>query len=119
MSALTSFAHGLDCQSDVTTETLDLSIMPHLPDIDGVQRLKRISFLAEVRNSALRPLHNASSPAHAIKFDKLLYLNDIIFDPVDAANLLFSTNLDQNTGKTKYLAACAVDFINPFKFYDT
>ncbi|KAK8202272.1 hypothetical protein M8818_005801 [Zalaria obscura] len=36
----------------------------------------------------------------------------------DAANLLFSTNVAQD-GKTQYRAACATDFINPFKFYDT
>ena len=48
-----------------------------------------------------------------------MYLNDVIFDPIDAANLLLNTELDGNTGKTLYRAACAVDFGNPFKFYDT
>ena len=50
-------------------------------------------------------------------FDKLLFINDVIFDPIEAAQLLFSTNMD-STGRTNYGAACAVDFINPFKFYD-
>ena len=37
---------------------------------------------------------------------------------MDALQLLFSTNVDL-LGRTQYGAACAVDFINPFKFYDT
>lgn len=85
----------------------------------GEQRLKRIAYLAEVRNRALRPLDDPASPAYSVHFDKLLFLDDIAFDPIDAANLLFSTNMDEESGKTKYEAACAVDFINPFKFSDT
>lgn len=85
----------------------------------GEQRLKRIVFLAEVRNRALRPLEDPKSPAYSTRFDKLLYLNDVVFNTADVANLLFSTNLDETTGKTRYDAACAVDFINAFKFYDT
>jgi hypothetical protein len=53
-----------------------------------------------------------------VHFDKLLYTNDVVFDPIDAANLIFSTNVDK-TGKAKYHAACAADFIDPFKYYDT
>ena len=66
-----------------------------------------------VRNRALRPLEANGE----VRFDKLLYLNDVIFDPIDAVNLLFSTNY-QPSGHTQYQAACAVDFINAFKFYD-
>ena len=51
-------------------------------------------------------------------FDRLLFINDIIISPVDAVQLLFSTNVD-SIGRAQYGAACAVDFINPFKFYDT
>lgn len=51
------------------------------------------------------------------QFDKLLYVNDVIFNPIDAVNLLFSTNL-QPSGHADYRAACATDFINAFKFYD-
>lgn len=47
----------------------------------------------------------------------MLFLNDVIFDPIEATQLLFATNID-STGKADYAAACAVDFINPFKFYD-
>lgn len=51
-------------------------------------------------------------------FHKLLFLNDIVFSARDAADLLFATNLNPLTGRTDYHAACALDFINPFKFYD-
>lgn len=79
----------------------------------GESREKRIAFLAEVRNRALRPLQ----AKEALQFDKLLYLNDVMFNPIDAANLLFSTNYQAN-GRAQYQAACATDFINAFKFYD-
>lgn len=52
-----------------------------------------------------------------VQFDRLLYVNDVNFDPVEAAQLLLSTNID-HTGRANYAAACAVDFINAFKFYD-
>ena len=79
---------------------------------DGTMRRRRIAYLAEVRNRALRPLDSSST-----KFDKLLFLNDVMFDPVNAAQLLFATNAE--SGKADYRAACAMDFSNPFKFYDT
>ena len=40
-----------------------------------------------------------------------------IFHPLDAAQLLFSTNVGRD-GKAQYLAACGLDYNNPFKFYD-
>ncbi|KAL4806435.1 cryptococcal mannosyltransferase 1-domain-containing protein [Aspergillus unguis] len=98
----------------VFEENLDLHSLPSITVPDGSERVRRIEYLAEVRNRALRPLD-----AHPeIRFDKLLYLNDIVFDPIDALQLLFSTHADDN-GIAQYRAACAVDFINPFKFYDT
>jgi hypothetical protein len=76
--------------------------------------VKRIEYLAELRNRALQPLNDHPE----IRYDKLLYLNDILFDPIDALQLLFSTNANEQ-GEAQYRAACAVDFDNPFKFYDT
>lgn len=61
----------------------------------------------------MKPLEAEST----VQFDRLLYINDVVFDPVDAANLLFSTNM-QLSGQAQYHAACATDFINAFKFYD-
>jgi Cryptococcal mannosyltransferase 1 len=93
-------------------EHLPADVFPSITLPDGTPGVKRIAYLAEVRNRALRPLE-----ASEVRYDKLLYLNDVIFNPVDVLNLLFSTNMAE-TGLTNYRAACAVDFINPFKFYD-
>ncbi len=114
-AALEAYKLKVHCpHSLVFDEHIPLSYIPHVTLPDGSRRVKRIAYLAEVRNRALRPLVEPS----ANKFDRLLYLNDIIFDPIDAVQLLFSTHSDSD-GKADYLAACAVDFINPIKFYDT
>ncbi|KAL2809374.1 cryptococcal mannosyltransferase 1-domain-containing protein [Aspergillus granulosus] len=112
-SALAELDERVSCNKSIVYEHLALDELPTVTIPDGTERVKRITYLAETRNRALAPLDNAT-----MKFDKLLYLNDIAFDPIDALQLLFSTNADE-TGKADYRAACAVDFINPFKFYDT
>ena len=117
--AMKSFAESVTCNKAVVHEHLDLDALAHVNTPSGKLRLKRIALLAEVRNRALRPLDDPNSPAYNRRFDKVLYVNDVFFDPVEAANLLFSTNADEASGKTNYRAACAVDFVNPFKFYDT
>jgi hypothetical protein len=117
--AMKAFAESVTCNKAVVHEHLDLDTLAHVNTPSGETRLKRIAFLAEVRNRALRPLDDPNSSAYNRRFDKVLYVNDVFFDPVEAANLLFSTNVDERSGKTNYRAACAVDFVNPFKFYDT
>jgi hypothetical protein len=105
---------------------IDLETFPSIQILPNEHRIKRIAYLAEVRNSALQPLNviqtnnstEIPAPAVARHFDKLLFLNDVVFDPKDAADLLFATNIGPE-GKTQYHAACAMDFINGFKFYDT
>jgi Cryptococcal mannosyltransferase 1 len=104
--------------SSIVSEHLPMDDIPSVTLPSGQKRVKRVAYLAEVRNRALRPL-NRNSSLSGIKFDKLLFINDVIFDPLDAAQLLFSTNLDPVTGLARYRAACAVDFVRPFKFYDT
>lgn len=99
--------------SSLLSEHLPLEALPQVMIPSGEKKTKRIAFLAEVRNRALRALQSES----ATQFDKLFFINDVIFDPIDALNLLFSTNIQQS-GQTQYQAACAVDFINAFKFYD-
>ncbi|KAK7701575.1 hypothetical protein SLS57_011694 [Botryosphaeria dothidea] len=111
--ALDQFQERVTCNSSIVAEHLPLDEVRRVTLPNGEKRIKRIAYLAEVRNRALRPLEDAE-----ITFNKVLFLNDVYFDPVDAAQLLFSTNVDRN-GRTNYRAACAVDFINPFKFYDT
>ncbi|KAI9491020.1 cryptococcal mannosyltransferase 1-domain-containing protein [Zychaea mexicana] len=66
---------------------------------------RRITKLAEIRNLSLEPLHSQS----AGHFDKILYLNDIIFDVQDAIRLLTTRDGD-------YDAVCGMDFYG--EFYD-
>lgn len=84
--------------------------------------MQRITYLAEIRSQLLRPLdpaHAASNTTHGfrsashLQFDRVLFLNDIYYKPVDALQLLFSTN------EGDYRAACAVDFTHGPLFYDT
>ena len=113
--ALETFKEEVECNKEfVFEEHLSLEYLPNVTLQDGSKRIKRIAYLAEVRNQALEPLNDDPH----VEYDKILFLNDIIFDPVDAVQLLFSTNMDE-TGRASYDAACGVDFINPFKFYDT
>lgn len=114
-AALDAFKPKLRCPNSlVFEEHISLDDIPHITLPNGSKGIKRIAYLAEVRNRALRPLDEPS----AVTYDRLLYLNDVVFDPVDAVQLLFSTHANDQ-GNADYIAACAVDFINPFKFYDT
>ncbi|OJJ66255.1 hypothetical protein ASPBRDRAFT_138315 [Aspergillus brasiliensis CBS 101740] len=115
LAALRHLEDQLPCNSSIQIELdLDLSTFPTVTVPGGGQRVKRTDYLAEMRNRALRPLDEHPE----MTYDKILYLNDVIFDPIDVLHLLFSTNSDE-TGVAQYRAACAVDFINAFKFYDT
>ncbi|KAL6233417.1 hypothetical protein BDW75DRAFT_242046 [Aspergillus navahoensis] len=112
-SALKELDARVPCNKSIVYEHLDFDELPKITIPGGAERVKRIAYLAETRNRALRQLERPTT-----QFDKLLYLNDVAFDPVDALQLLFSTNINDD-GVTHYRAACAVNFINPFKFYDT
>ena len=112
--ALEALERRVPCDHSLVFEDhLNFDDLPHVTLPDGTKRVKRIEYLAEVRNRALRPIESSNTI-----FDKLLYLNDVVFHPIDATQLLFLTNTVVE-GETNYRAACAVDFINPFKFYDT
>lgn len=114
-NALERFETKVQCPHSLIFEPhLPLDNLSHVTLPDGSKRIKRIAYLAEVRNKALQPLAESSTG----RYDKILFLNDVVFDPIDAAQLLFSTHSNEQ-GKADYLAACAVDFINPFKYYDT
>ena len=113
-AAVTSLGDRVPCQHSLMSDNhLSLEGLPQVKVPNGTRRVKRIAYLAEVRNRALAPLD-----ASSVLYDKVLYLNDVVFDPIDVLQLLFSTNQDA-LGQANYRAACAVDFINPFKFYDT
>jgi hypothetical protein len=119
--------------SSVISGHINLDTFPSVQVLPNQHLHRRIQYLAEVRNRALRPLDGpfhfnvthiddpelpSFKTSSLPKFDKLLFLNDIVFSPADAADLLFATNLNPHTGRTDYHAACAMDFINAFKFYD-
>ena len=119
--------------SSIVSGHINLETFPSVQILPNQHLHRRIQYLSEVRNRALRPLDgdfefnmtsiddytNSSFAAPDLPvFDKLLFLNDIVFSAADAADLLFATNLNPHTGRTDYRAACAMDFINAFKFYD-
>jgi len=76
----------------------------------GKKELRRIPFLAELRNRTLRDLIKLRD--QGIYFDKILFLNDVVFRTEDVLTLL-----DTNEGK--YAAACSLDVSDPPLYYDT
>ena len=98
--------HKILAQEHTPVEDPGIIILP-----DGEPGIKRIKYLTTARNMAMEPL-TENGP-----FDKILFLNDIWFDPIEAAQLLFLTNMQEK--KPTYNVACAADFDNPWKFYDT
>ncbi|OBT38890.1 hypothetical protein VE00_10588 [Pseudogymnoascus sp. WSF 3629] len=115
-AALKTLESKLDCDNSLVSEEddpIDLDALPHITLSNGKQRTKRIAFLAEVRNRALEPLNTLDK-----KFDKVLFINDVFFSAADAARILWGTNVNAQ-GVSEYKAACAMDFINSWKYYDT
>lgn len=76
----------------------------------GVHALRRIPFLASIRNKVFEPLERLA--AQGEHFDTILFLNDVAFNPEDVMRLL-----DTNGGE--YAAACSLDFSKAPYFYDT
>ncbi|KOS22614.1 hypothetical protein ESCO_001933 [Escovopsis weberi] len=115
-AALNGLRGRLKCQHSLVYDR-DISIheFPTVTLPDGTERVKRIAYLAELRNRALRPIDLLGQDG--IVFDKILFLNDIAFYPKEAAHLLFSTNVGPD-GRTHYLSTCGLDYSNPFLFYD-
>ncbi|KAH9210780.1 cryptococcal mannosyltransferase 1-domain-containing protein [Leptodontidium sp. 2 PMI_412] len=109
-------------------EGLDMGGMQRTVLPTGEKRVKRIAWLAEVRNKLLEPLYSVldsgsgfmstSADGTHLTFSKLLFINDVYFTPSDALRLLWGTNLDSN-GVARYKAVCAADFVSSWKFYDT
>ncbi|BCR94078.1 glycosyltransferase family 69 protein [Aspergillus luchuensis] len=111
--ALSALSDRVPCNKSIVYDKhFNFTGFPTVTLPDGSSHVRRVAYLAEVRNRALRPLDDLNH-----RFDRLLFLNDVYFDPLDALQLLFSTHT--RDGRPDYRAACAVDFINPFKFYDT
>jgi len=114
-AALDEFRSKVTCDHEVVAEPIQpLDDIQIFTISNGNRVVRRIEYLATARNRALAPLNRPG----ATRYDKILYLNDVIFDPIEAAQLLFSTNV-QEDGRAYYNAACAMDFKNPFIYYDT
>ena len=113
-AALHAFEARVYCEKKIVYEDVDRADFPTVTMPNGEPRTKRVLYLSDLRNRALRPLDKRGSRI----YDRVLFFNDVFFDPIDAVNLLFSTNVKKN-GKAEYTVACALDFHNnPIKFYD-
>ncbi|KAK1764560.1 polysaccharide export protein [Phialemonium atrogriseum] len=77
---------------------------------DGHYDMRRIPYLARVRNQAMEPLKMLERKGR--RFDKVLWLNDVVFDTEDFLTLL-------NTRDGHYAAACSMDFKDYPYYYDT
>ena len=75
----------------------------------GQRELRRIPYLSHLRNLSLEPL--ASLRANGTTYDKILFLNDVVFRVTDVESLL-------HTNSGNYATACAMDFSRPPRFYD-
>ncbi|CAK7265171.1 hypothetical protein SEPCBS119000_001376 [Sporothrix epigloea] len=78
---------------------------------EGHYALRRIPYLARVRNQAMAPLL-AEAARHGRRFDRVLWINDVAFDTEDVLTLL-------DTRGGHYAAACAMDFKAYPLYYDT
>ncbi|PGH15972.1 hypothetical protein AJ80_05348 [Polytolypa hystricis UAMH7299] len=76
----------------------------------GKRELRRIPYLAGLRNRSLKPLEELAEKG--VGFDRVLFLNDVVFTTNDVLNLI-------NTKDGDYSAACALDFSSPPLYYDT
>jgi len=74
------------------------------------KEMRRIPYLARLRNLSLKPLLDEQSKGRT--YDKILFLNDVFFTPSDVLTLLA-------TNQGSYAAACALDFHYPPAYYDT
>ncbi|KAI0129737.1 cryptococcal mannosyltransferase 1-domain-containing protein [Xylariales sp. AK1849] len=116
--ALESLKKKLRCRHMIVNDAhVPLADFPTLKMPDGSDRTKRLAYLSEMRNRALRPIDTFDEELGIVEYDKILFLNDVSFHPTDAAQLLFNTNVGAD-GKARYLSACGLDFLNPAVFYD-
>lgn len=115
---LEEFKSKVPCRHEIVFDRhVSLESFANVTMPDGTERMKRLSYLSEMRNRALRPLDRFVKETGVVPFDKVLFLNDVFFHVEDAAQLLFSTNVGPD-GRAHYLSTCALDYANPFLFYD-
>ncbi|KAI9047924.1 hypothetical protein LZ554_007726 [Drepanopeziza brunnea f. sp. 'monogermtubi'] len=118
-AALRQLESMLECETRIVSEEeepLDMSRIPRTLLPSGERKVKRIAYLAEVRNKVLEPLYKAGKGRQ--KWDKVLFINDVFFDAEGATRLLWGTRIDKEGGSA-YKAVCAADFVTSWKYYDT
>jgi hypothetical protein len=76
----------------------------------GRKELRRVPYLANLRNIVMQPLYERKNAGFV--YDKILFLNDVVFTVNDVRRLL-------STRQGDYAAACSLDFKHPPDFYDT
>ena len=77
------------------------------------KEIRRIPYLARLRNLSVQPIFAEKSKGRT--YDKMLFLNDVVFKPSDALSLLA-------TNGGSYSVACSLDFHYPARlatYYDT
>lgn len=117
-AALEAFKQRVPCAHEIVFDrSVSLEGFGNVTLPDGTERMKRLSYLSEMRNRPLRPLDRFRTDTGIVEFDKVLFLNDVVFHTIDAAQLLFSTNVGDD-GRAHYLSVCALDYDKPYKFYD-
>ncbi|CAJ2501156.1 Uu.00g040090.m01.CDS01 [Anthostomella pinea] len=72
--------------------------------------MRRIPYLARVRNQAMEPLEELEAQGRT--FDKVLWINDVVFDTEDIVTLF-------DTRSGDYAAACSMDYKSSPLYYDT
>lgn len=98
---------------DNTTHADEMkSTDPHgwVTDSNGKRHRRRIPYLAGLRNMVLEPLREQKTKG--VVYDKVLFIEDIIFSANDARSLLATRGGD-------YAAACALDASKAPLLYDT
>lgn len=70
----------------ITSEHRSLEILPGIALPAGKWRMKCITHLAEALSRAIGPYHSTNR-----RFDKILFLNDVIYSGSDVANLSIAT----------------------------
>ncbi|KAI8632537.1 glycosyltransferase family 69 protein [Xylariaceae sp. FL1651] len=127
-AALLDLQMALDARHVANTISLGLTVWEQLEEIEtrpppdvrvptwiwnvaeSQWEMRRIPYLARVRNQAMEPLKELESAGRT--FDKVLWLNDVVFDTEDIVTLL-------NTRDNKYAAACSMDYKYAPLYYDT
>ncbi|ETS87161.1 hypothetical protein PFICI_00989 [Pestalotiopsis fici W106-1] len=126
--ALMELKDGLDQRGASNDISLGMTVWEQLDEIDARPppgsnepgwiwnkaedqfELRRIPYLSKVRNQAMEPLDRLV--AEGRRFDKVLWLNDVVFDAQDIQTLFDTRDGD-------YAAACSMDYKASPTYYDT